>query len=89
MYSGCTTLTNPSDLSNVTSVSSEGCNSIYEGCTSLTTAIAPNISEWDTTFMENWLYNTASTGVVRKPANLTIPTDSASGIPTGWTTEDY
>lgn len=89
MYGDCKSLSTPSDLSNVTSVGSEGCNSMYEGCTSLTTATAPNISEWDTTFMENWLGRTASTGVVRKPANLSIPTDSTSGVPTGWTTEDY
>ena len=89
MYTGCTSLTTPSDLSSVTSIENSGCYYMYGDCTSLTKAIAPNISTWNTTQFGSWLSNTAATGVVRKPAGLTIPTDTASGIPTGWTTEDY
>lgn len=88
-FKDCSSLTTPADLSNVTTVGSWICRSMYEGCTSLTTAIAPNISTWDTNQFSNWLKNTASTGVVRKPAGLEIPTDSTSGVPTGWTTVDY
>lgn len=33
----------------------------------------------------NWLNGVAATGVFYCPSTLTIPTDSASGIPTGWT----
>lgn len=89
MYQGCTSLTTGSDLSNVTSVSSEGCNSMYNGCTSLTTATAPNVSTWETSNFTAWLSGVASTGVVRKPAGLEIPTNTTDGVPTGWTTEDY
>ena len=31
----------------------------------------------------------APTGVVYKPSTLTIPTNFDSGIPSGWTTQDY
>ena len=85
----CNSLMTPADLSNVTSISNESFNGIYSYCSSLTEAIAPNISAWNTNNFSNWLYNTAATGVVRKPAGLTIPTNNASGIPSGWTTEDY
>ena len=33
----------------------------------------------------NWLNGVAATGDFYCPSTLTIPTDSASGIPTGWT----
>ena len=49
---------------------------------------APNITTWDTSKFENWLNNVSSSGVVRKPAALTIPS-GLSGVPTGWTTENY
>lgn len=89
MYYGCTSLTTGSDLSSVTSIGSRGCISMYSGCTSLTEATAPNISTWNTTRMDSWLAGTAATGVVSKPAGLDIPTNNVSGIPSGWTTEDY
>lgn len=89
MYNGCTSLTTGSDLSNVTSIGNSGCSCMYQGCGSLTEATAPNISDWNTSNFNSWLYNVAHTGVVRKPAGLTIPTGNTSGIPTGWTTEDY
>lgn len=90
MFVSCTSLTTPADLTNVKLVSGEGCRYMYSNCSSLTEAIAPNIAIWNTTYtFGDWLSGTAATGVVRKPAGLTIPTDSASGIPTGWTTEDY
>lgn len=88
-FAGCTSLQTPADLSNVTTVESNGCGYMYQGCVLLTEAIAPNVSSYDQNKFTMWLNNVASTGVVRKPAGLTIPTDNASGIPTGWTTEDY
>ena len=52
---------------------------------------APNVSTWVTsaTVYTNWLYGVAATGIVHKPSGLTIPTDTTSGVPTGWTTQDY
>lgn len=90
MFVRCTSLTTPADLTNVKSVGGEGCRYMYSNCSSLTEAIAPNIASWNTTYtFGDWLSGTASTGVVRKPAGLTIPTNTNDGIPTGWTTEDY
>ena len=88
-FTNCSALTTPADLSNVTSWDVASMRYLYSGCSSLTEAIAPNISSWRQDFSYNWLENTAATGVVRKPAGLTITADSASGVPTGWTTEDY
>lgn len=88
-FMACTSLTTPADLSNVTSWTWSALNYLYSGCSLLTEAIAPNVSTWNTSMAGYWLQNTASTGVVRKPAGLTIPTNTNDGIPTGWTTEDY
>lgn len=89
MFNGCTSLIKGIDLSNITSIGNRGCSYMYYGCSSLTKATAPNVSTWNTSNMYNWLANTAATGVVRKPAGLDIPTNNASGVPSGWTTEDY
>lgn len=90
MFYNCTSLTVPADLSGMSTVQTSSVFTyMYYGCSSLTEAIAPNISSWNTNVFNNWLNNTAATGVVRKPAGLTIPTDSTSGVPTGWTTENY
>lgn len=89
MFYGCTGLTKGLDLRKVTMGESGSFDNMYEGCTSLTEVYAPNISEWDTGMFYKWLNNVAPTGVVYKPAGLEIPTDSVSGIPSGWTTQDY
>lgn len=36
----------------------------------------------------NWLANVASSGVIKKPSSLTLG-NGASGVPSGWTTEEY
>lgn len=89
MYGGCTSLTTGGDLSSITSVQRGGLAGFYLGCTSLTKVTTPNVSSWDTYAFNNWLENTAATGVVRKPAGLDIPTNTNGGVPSGWTTEDY
>jgi hypothetical protein len=86
----CIKLTTAPDFSNITSL--EGGStflSCFKGCSSLNLVTAPNITTWDNNYFTDWLVNVASSGVVRKPAKLTIPTDSTSGVPTGWTTENY
>ncbi len=86
----CTSLMTPFDLSNVTSWTVYSLAGLYGNCSSLTEAIAPNVTTtWEPYNAINWLSGVAATGVVRKPAGLTIPTDNDSGVPTGWTTEDY
>lgn len=78
------------DLSNVTTLTGTyAMLRMYMRCSSLNEAYAPNLSTWSTSGAENWLNSVASTGVVYKPANLTIPLNWASGIPSNWTTQTY
>lgn len=94
-FQGCTSLTSGVDFSNITTVNSTEslCSQMYYGCSKLSTAYAPDIETWNNNQFNNWLYNagTQATGTktVYKPAALSIPTDSASGVPTGWTTANY
>lgn len=87
-FRGCTALAE-ADFSGITSANLQGIYGTFEGATSLNKVYAPNVSAWDTNVFYNWLRNVASTGVIHKPRNLTIPTDTTSGVPTGWTTQDY
>lgn len=82
-------LTKGLDLSGVTTLGNNSLNLMYANCTSLNEAYAPNVSTWDTDKTSSWLNNTASTGVLYKPANLVIDTDTDSGVPSGWTTQTY
>lgn len=84
---GCTSLTTGCDLRRVTSIRGVTKN-MYNGCSSLTIIYAPNISAWDETKFQNWVLDVAASGTMYKPSALTIPT-SSSGVPTGWTTQDY
>lgn len=77
------------DLRDVTSLGEGALNSLYYSNSNLTEAYAPNVSTWDTNKTSWWLSGVASTGVLYKPSTLTIPTNSESGIPYGWTTQDY
>lgn len=77
------------DLSNVTSVGDYGLAQLYYNCNNLTSAYAPNLSTWNTSKTNSWLDGVASTGVLYKPANLTIPTNNEGGVPSGWTTQTY
>lgn len=88
-FESCTSLQTPVDLTNLTTVGPGGLYCMYNQCSALNDAIAPNVSSWDVNKAYYWLSGTAATGVVRKPAGLTIPTDSPHGVPTGWETENY
>lgn len=89
MFESCTSLINGADISNVTTVAYDGFDGFYLNDSSLNLAIAPNVSSWDTNKFSGWLSGVASTGVIRKPAGLTIPNDTPNGVPTGWTTTNY
>ena len=89
MFYYCSALTTAPDLSNVKSIGTTGCSNMFNGCASLNYVYAPSPSSWNTSSMSSWLNNVASYGIVRKKSTLTIPTDSASGIPTGWDVENY
>lgn len=89
MFYNCTSLETGLDLSNITSITghADALTGLYHGCTSLTIAFYPNVSSNAGT--QNWLENVAAEGVVYCPTGVSVDTDSSSGIPTGWTREDY
>lgn len=83
------TITKGVDLRDVTTLGEGALNSLYSNNSNIKEVYAPNVSTWDTNKTSWWLGSAPSTGVVYKPSTLTIPTDSESGIPYGWTTQDY
>ena len=87
-FYGCTSLTTGVDLRNITTVYIRFAMNCYYGCTALTTVYTPNIDTWDTDLFLDWLVGVAASGTIYKPAALTIP-EGASGLPSGWVTEDY
>lgn len=61
----------------------------YENCRNLSVAYAPKVAAWDNNNYDNWLNGVAATGiVVMDPSTTGVPTNSVSGIPTGWTRVD-
>lgn len=87
-FAGCP-IRKGANLRNITTVGDGGLESIYENCSYLSEAYAPSVSSWNTSNMNKWLNGVSATGVVFKPSTLSIPTGSKSGVPTGWTTQDY
>ena len=77
------------DLRDVTTIGKGALRYMYADAHNLTEVYAPNVSTWDTMKADCWLENVAPTGVVYKPSTLDIPTNTPSGIPSGWTTQDY
>ena len=77
------------DLRDVTTLGENALYQLYAFNPHLKEAYAPNVSEWDINKTYNWLYGVSSTGVLYKPSTLTIPTEYDSGLPYGWTTQDY
>ncbi len=88
MFQGCTSLTAAPSLPAATL--KDCCYwSMFDGCASLAsvTCLATNISATDCT--KNWLNGVAATGTFTKAAGMTgWPTNSADGIPSGWTVRD-
>ena len=78
------------NLGNITYMNGgQNMQSLYEGCSSLTTAYAPNITNYlDSSNSGNWLLNVAPSGTLYVAANYT-PQTSASGCPSGWTLAHY
>ena len=77
------------DLRDVTTLGARALSEMYSGCHNLTEVYAPNVSTWDANKTYYWLSGVSSTGVVYKPSTLDITTNDSSGIPSGWTTQDY
>lgn len=89
MLSSCSALETPPDVRNVTTVDTRGMSNMLRACSVLQYAYAPNISVWSTTNFTEWLGYVAASGTIYKPSGLSIPTNTTSGVPTGWTTQDY
>ncbi len=88
MFYNCTSLTAPPDFSVVSTVGTGSFSECFYGCSSLAVAYTPNISTWDTTVFNNWLYGVAASGTLEaanSALSSLIPTNSASGCPSGWT----
>ena len=83
------TITKGVDLRDVTTLGDYALRQMYSFNSNITEVYAPNVSTWDTNKSQSWLAGVASTGVVYKPSTLDIPTNESSGIPSGWTTQDY
>lgn len=88
MFYECTSITEAPDLRNVTYVGSYGCASMYYGCTALRTIYAPSIDTWTKTNFTGWVTGIGGSGVMWKPAALSIPSGN-DGKPSGWSTQDY
>ena len=83
MFYGCTSLTTAPELP-ATTLANQCYYNMFIGCTSLNsiTVYADDISATDCT--TDWLYNVASTGTFNNYGSATYPTNSPSGIPSGW-----
>ena len=89
MFSGCSSLTEGADLTKVTKLGTNGITEMYYRCSSLEKAYAPTVDFSDTYNSTDWLKNVAANGTLLADASIaaTIPTDNASGCPSGWTVE--
>lgn len=88
-FSGIFTGTKGVDLRDVTTLGENALLYLYSACNTITEVYAPNVSTWDTNKTSGWLSSAPSTGVIYKPSTLTIPINNDSGLPSGWTTQDY
>lgn len=71
------------------------CKEMYKGCINLSEATTPKtVTDYqNNSIITNWLdgagTNVSGTKTVYCPTGVTVPTDSVSGVPTGWTRVDY
>ena len=87
MFMKCTSLETAPKLPAETLASS--CyNQMFDGCSNLNsvTCLATDISAWYCT--NNWLSGVKSSGTFTTPSSTSWTTESASGIPSGWTRVD-
>ena len=87
MFSDCTGLTAAPELP-ATALAEYCYSSMFSGCTGLT-AVTCLASSGIENATDNWLENVAASGTFTKAANMSDWPDGGSGIPTGWTVEDY
>ena len=88
MFYRCTQLTTAPVLPATTLVDYCYIN-MFNGCTNLNniTMLATDISAYEC--LTNWVKSVAATGTFTKAKDVSIPINSASGIPEGWTVKSY
>lgn len=88
MFEGCTSLTIAPHLL-ATTLASWCYSSMFRGCNNLSkiTMLATDISA--TNCLDNWVNGVASEGTFTKHPQMTSLPNGTSGIPNGWTVEDY
>jgi len=84
MFNGCTSLTSAPSLP-ATTLADSCYESMFYSCSALNevTTYADDISA--NNCITNWLQNVSNSGTLYNNGSATYPTNSASGIPTGWT----
>lgn len=88
LFYGCSSLTETPILRATTLV--DYCyNSMFWSCSSLNkvTCLATNVSA--DSCLSNWLYNVSSTGTFYKDSTMSSWPSGVSGIPTGWSIQNY
>lgn len=83
MFSGCTSLTTAPELP-ATTLAGYCYQSMFSGCTSLTSVTIYATSTAYNSF-NSWLDNVAPSGTVYNNGLVSLPKNSASGVPSGWT----
>ena len=88
MFSSCSSLTTAPAL-NATTLIERCYMNMFAGCSSLSsiTCLATNISASACT--QNWLNNVSATGTFYKDPNMSSWDRGTSGIPSGWTVQNY
>ena len=88
MFARCTSLTTAPVLP-ATTLESSCYSNMFDGCTNLNkiTCLATDKSASYCTM--GWVYGVAATGTFTKAASMTSWKTGTSGIPSGWTVEDY
>lgn len=88
MFSGCTSLTEAPEL--LATILVDACYAgIFDGCSNLNyiKMLATDISAFDCLY--DWVKDVAGSGTFTKNVNMTSLSTGTSGIPSGWTVEDY
>ena len=84
LFNGSTTLVNAKDIIFPNNLEYACYRSMFYGCTALVSVSAYSNNLGNQSF-KDWLGNVAAQGDFYNLGGATFPTDSASGIPTGWT----
>jgi hypothetical protein len=87
MFRDCTSLTSAPELP-ATTLQQSCYNNMFNGCSALT-EVRIKATKTASNALQNWLANVSASGTVYADPSFTgLPTNSVSGVPSGWTRED-